>query len=133
MNPLIPLGTRIDAGTFDLPSHRFFSLASAIFLASAIITPALADEWYYCKPIDVSVYPERIHVQCDKPTSGGIAFFAIPTASADPAHVARMLSVLLVARATGKTVGVLYNPADTSGTDFGCKAEDCRRLVSVGF
>jgi hypothetical protein len=133
MNPLIQLGTRIDAHMFHLLSRRFFTLASAIFLASAIITPALADEWYYCKPVDVTVYAERIHVKCDKPTSGGIAFFAVPTASEDPAHVARILSVLLIARATGKNVGVLYNPADTKGTDFGCSATDCRRLVSVGF
>ena len=133
MNPLIQLGTRIAARTLYVVIHRFFSVASAIFFASAIITPALADEFYTCKPVDVSVYPERIHVRCDKPASGGIAFFAVSTAFEDPAHVARVLSVLLIARGTGKNVVVEYDPADTSGTDFGCRANDCRRLKSVGF
>jgi hypothetical protein len=118
--------------TLHLISHRFLSLVRAIFLASAIVTHSLAGDFYSCKPVDVSVYPERIHVRCDKPTSGGIVFFAVPTA-ADPAHVARILSVLLIARATGKTVVVEYDPADTSGKDFGCGATDCRRLGSVGF
>jgi hypothetical protein len=134
MNPLIQLRTRIDARTFHLLSRRFFALASAIFLASAITTPSLANEEYYsCKPYDVSVFPERIHVRCDKPTSGGIEFFAVPTASTDPAQVARILSVLLTAKATGKNVIVEYGPADTSGTDFGCTASNCRRLLSVAF
>src|SRR5438093_13287148 len=95
-----------------------------LLITTLAITPLLADEFYTCKPVDVSVYPERIHVRCDKPTSGGILFFAVPTASTEPAHVARVLSVLLIARATTKNVQVEYNPADTSGTDFGCLGTD---------
>ena len=104
-----------------------------LLITTLAITPLLADEFYTCKPVDVTVYPERIHVRCDKPTSGGIAFFAVPTASTEPAHVARILSVLLIARATAKNVEVQYDPEDISGTDFGCRADDCRRLVAVGF
>jgi len=132
MNPLIQPATRVDARTFHLLSRRFFTLASAIFLASAITTPSVANEFPTCKPVHVAVGPDRIHVECDKPISS-IKYFAVSTAYTEPAQLARILSVLLAARAAGKAVVVEYNPADTSGNDFGCSETDCRRLVSVSF
>lgn len=129
MDPLIQLRTRIGQRTLQLLSPP---LASVILLAWATITPSLAGEFYDCRPTDVTVWVDHVHVKCDKATSSGIAFFAVPTASADPAHVARVLSVMLVARATGMKVEVEYDPSDTSGTDFGCLAHDCRPILSIG-
>lgn len=100
-------------------------------LSTAAAVPALAAQTFYtCKSIGVAVYAERIHVQCDKPASGGFSYFALSTTNS--AHAARILSVLTAAHLAGRNIVVLYDPGDTSGTAFGCAANDCRRLISVG-
>jgi hypothetical protein len=80
--------------------------------------------------VDVSTYEDRIHVRCDKAASGGISFFAVPTANS--AYAARILAVLIAAHVAGKNIEILYDPSDTSGADFNCLANDCRRIGSVG-
>jgi hypothetical protein len=107
------------------------AIAAITFVVSALATPSFAASTFYtCKSVDVSTYANRIHVRCDKPAAGGIVYFAVATANS--AHAARILSVLLVAHVTGRSVRVEYDPIDTSGTAFGCLANDCRRLLSVG-
>lgn len=110
---------------------RFALALAATALALGAAAPlTAAPAFHTCKSVDVSTYPERIHVRCDQAASGGIAFFAIPTANS--AHAARVLSVLLIAHVTGKDIEVEFDTADTSGVSFGCQAHDCRRLLSVG-
>jgi hypothetical protein len=89
-----------------------------------------ASTFFTCKSVDVSSYPERIHVRCDKTASGGIVFFAIPTANS--AHAARILSILTTAHIARRNIVVEYDPADNSGQAFGCDPSNCRRLLSVG-
>jgi hypothetical protein len=62
--------------------------------------------------------------------SGGIVFFAVPTANS--AYAARVLAVLTAAHVAGKNIEIEYDPNDTSGADFGCLATDCRRILSLG-
>lgn len=89
-----------------------------------------AQTFHNCKSVDVGVYAERIHVRCDVAAAGGIVYFAVATANS--AHAARILSVLNSAHVAQRQIRVLFDPADTSGTAFGCAANDCRRLLAVG-
>ncbi len=91
--------------------------------------PAAA-QWVSCVPINVTTYPLRMHVQCQAPISG-ISYFAASTA--DTASAARILSILTTAQVAGRTLNVLYDPADTSGTAIGCPSSDCRLIQAVGF
>ena len=113
------------------------SLAARISLVVLIGGPLMptpqafaASTFYTCKSVDVTVYPERIHVRCNKATSGGFVFFAIPTANS--AHAARILSILTTAHVASRNIEVEYDPADKSGDAFGCHSSNCRRLLSVG-
>ncbi len=104
-------------------------ICALLTLGSATGSSA-ASTFYTCKSVNVSSFAERIHVRCDKAAAGGIVYFAIATANS--AHAARILSVLMTAHLTGRNLSVEYDPNDTSGTAFGCQAHDCRRLLSVG-
>ena len=86
--------------------------------------------WVSCVPVAIVTYAVRVHVQCQTAISG-VSFFAASTA--DAANAARVLSVITAAQVAGRTLSVLYDPADTSGTAIGCLAADCRLLQAVGF
>ena len=104
--------------------------ATAAVLALAPAHPSFAASSFFgCKSVEVATYPERIHVKCAQPANGNYFYFAIPTANS--AHAARILSTLLMGHTVGKNLVVEFDPADTSGTAFGCGANDCRRLLSV--
>ncbi|GAB4534559.1 MAG: hypothetical protein Fur0018_24470 [Anaerolineales bacterium] len=84
--------------------------------------------WVTCTPNNVAVFSERIHVKCNESYSG-VRYFAYPTTNA--AATARFLSLLTSAQVAGHTLSILYNPADTSGTAYGCAASDCRPFQAV--
>ena len=86
--------------------------------------------WVSCVPIQVVTFASRVHVQCQT-AIGGVSYFAASTTNA--ANVARILSVLTAAQLAGRTLSILYDPADTSGTAIGCQAGDCRLIQAVGF
>ena len=88
------------------------------------------ETWIACVPIGVANFHNRVHVQCAAPV-GNISYFAAPTNN--PAHVARVLSTISAAQVAGRTLDILYDPDDTSGTSVGCLAADCRLIVAVGF
>ena len=92
---------------------------------------AEANSWVTCTPTEVTTYPDfgRLHVRCVE-SYGGVTFFALGTA--DAAKAARTLSVLTAAQLSGRTLTILYNPADTSGEAIGCAASDCRLIIGVG-
>lgn len=135
------IGTGDPQARFDLFGGRVFEASlSAVgcvllaVMASALLvlgsaTQALAAT-HTCKSVEVYVFPERVHVRCDNAASGGIVFFAVATANS--AHAARILSALMMAHLTGRTIVVGYDPNDESGTAFGCQEHDCRRLFFVG-
>jgi hypothetical protein len=85
--------------------------------------------WYRCTPANVAAYTSRIHVKCTVATGGGIQYFASP--ARDTANAARFLSLLSTAAVAGKQVDVLYDPADISGTPYGCAIADCRPIIGV--
>jgi len=89
-----------------------------------------ASTWVFCVPVGIVTYTTRVHVQCSAPISG-VSYFAASTA--DAANVARVLSVIMAAQVAGRTLSILYDPADTSGTAIGCGASDCRLIQAVGF
>jgi hypothetical protein len=60
---------------------------------------------------------------------GGIQYFALATV--DSKQSARMLSLLLTAKAVGKNVVVLYNASDLSGASIGCQTNDCRLIQAL--
>lgn len=101
----------------------------AATLPSGPAASAATQVFHECKSVNVYVFPERIHVRCDK-AKNNIIYFAVSTANS--AHAARVLSVLVTAHAAGRTIAVVFDPNDTTGTQFGCAANDCRRLLSVG-
>ena len=88
-----------------------------------------AQTWSTCKPVRVANYANRVHVKCAASVSGGIWYFAYP--GADTATAARMLSLLSSAFIAGRTLQVLYDPADKSGAGFGCQVNDCRKLLAA--
>jgi hypothetical protein len=87
-----------------------------------------AATWVTCTPNNVAAFSNRIHVRCNESYSG-IRYFAYPTTNA--AAAARFLSLLASAQVAGHTLQILYDPADTSGTAYGCLASDCRPLQAV--
>ncbi len=99
--------------------------------AEAGLPNAAGLEWTLCNPTRVGVFPERIHVRCAEAAGGNIYFFALSTV--DASHTARILSILSTALAAGRTLEILYDPADTSGTTIHCQENDCRLIVAVQF
>jgi hypothetical protein len=91
---------------------------------------SVASTWVSCVPVGIVTYAVRVHVQCQTAISG-VSYFAASTA--DAANVARVLSVISAAQVAGRTLAVLYDPADTSGAAIGCQAADCRLIQAVGF
>jgi len=104
-------------------------LPAMLLNAGIVFTPpsAHADpEWTWCTPRSVMTGEHRLHVRCEE-SVGGISFFAASTE--DPALAARYLSSLSTAMVAGKTVQILYDPADLSGAAFGCQTNDCRVML----
>ena len=74
----------------------------------------------------------RVVAHCATPYNDGgslIYWFAYPTS--DSANASRMLSLLETARATNMSVTFYFDAGDTSGTAFGCQANDCRAFWAV--
>ena len=96
--------------------------------STAVAAEPDASTWYTCTPANVATYTSRIHVKCTAATAG-IIYFAYPTK--DNANASRFLSLLSAALVAGKQVDILYDPADLSGTTYGCGSNDCRPIIAV--
>ncbi len=103
--------------------------ASSTVDSSSVASPS-AEIWVSCVPIQVVAYVSRIHVQCQT-AIGGVSYFALSTSNT--ANVARILSVLTTAQVAGRTLSILYDPADLSGSSIGCQNADCRLILAAGF
>lgn len=106
-------------------------LTGAVRLQPSVAAAAEPDAaiWYRCTPANTTAYTNRIHVRCTV-ANAGILYFAYPTR--ETANASRFLSILSTATVAGKQVDVLYDPADTSGSAFGCAVSDCRIIMAVG-
>ncbi|MBX3693427.1 hypothetical protein [Dokdonella sp.] len=78
-----------------------------------------------CTPVRVALFDNRIHVRCSTPVNG-IIYFAAPTQNHN--RVSRQLALMSMALASGRSLVIEYDPADTSGTAIGCQASDCRLI-----
>lgn len=110
----------------------FTSICIVLALALPYSSANAAPKDTNCKPRNVVVWnvKPRVHVQCTAAVSG-IKYFAFPS---DDAHaVARVLTILTAARASGADLIINYDPADTSGAAKGCNASDCRLIRAIGF
>ncbi len=101
----------------------------AAALATAVPSARAAGVWSDCVPVLTGSFANRIHVKCAASVGGGIRWFAADTTKADFAN--RFMSLVNTALVSGKTLSVYYDPADTSGTAFGCEAADCRRVIGI--
>jgi hypothetical protein len=93
-----------------------------------LLSPDSPDDVYDCIPFNVGVFSNRVHVRCTVAAPGGVYYFAAPTS--DSKYAARVLSLMLTAKATGKTVRFYYNPSD-SGASYGCSYSDCRPFWGI--
>jgi hypothetical protein len=91
---------------------------------------ALTQSKIGCTPVFVAVFGNRVHVECAAAV-GGIKFFAVSTSNT--AHAARILSTASTAQVAGRNLLIWYDPANTSGTSFGCGAGDCRTIDGLAF
>jgi hypothetical protein len=111
------------------------SLVAPVLIAiAALASPAgrveAAETWTSCVPVGIATYKTRIHVRCAAAV-GGISFFAVATQ--DTAYAARVLSVLTAAQLGGRTLQILFDPADLTGASVGCLTTDCRLIRAAGF
>jgi hypothetical protein len=117
------------AAAASAPSSAEGVTAQASGSQANALNPSDTADWYTCTPWKVATYGGRVHVECTVAVNG-IKFFAAPTS--DYKNAARILSLLLTAKATTSDVEVLYDPLDdTSGVPWGCLAADCRPILGV--
>ncbi len=113
-----------------LPAARqqpaFAQAAEAIPVAA--LAPGSPDATYICTPSYIGAFSNRVHVLCTVAAPGGIYYFAAPTS--DSKNAARILSVMLTAKALGKNLQIYYNPSG-SGAAFGCQTNDCRPIDAI--
>jgi hypothetical protein len=102
----------------------------ALTLIALVARAEAAETWVSCTPAAIATYQGRLHVRCTA-AIGGITFFAASTQ--DAAFAARVLSVITAAQVAGRTLSILYDPADLSGASIGCATNDCRLIRAVGF
>ena len=84
---------------------------------------------FVCTPFDVGVFIQRVHVRCTVAANVGgnlVSWWAYPTS--DSAGASRFLSLFETAKATGTNITIYYDPADLTGSTFGCGNSDCRRI-----
>lgn len=106
-------------------------VVSAVIVVLLVAGRAQAAEtWISCTPVEIMTYQVRVHVRCAAAV-GGITYFA--AATQDAPYTARVLSVITAAQVAGRTLTILYDPADLSGAAIGCLTSDCRLIRAVGF
>jgi len=95
---------------------------------------------YNCLPVEIFEETNRFHVLCGEPKaeeggypsdgSGRIRFFAVPKSDIDFAK--RFEHITQTALIAGLVVQFQYTSGDTSGSAFGCSANNCRKPWAFG-
>ena len=88
-----------------------------------------AATWISCTPTQSMVYSNRVHVKCATAVNG-IYYFAASTSDAN--FATRILTTANTGVVSGRTLNVLYDPADLSGSAIGCANSDCRLISAIG-
>ena len=88
-------------------------------------SPDSPDAVFVCAPRYVGNFGNRIHVLCTTAATGGIIYFATPTS--DSKNAARVLSIMLTAKALGKNLQIYYSTSG-DGSAYGCGTSDCRPI-----
>jgi hypothetical protein len=105
------------------------SAAQAAEAAPAVVVaPGSPEATYICTPSYVGSFPNRVHVLCTVAAPGGIFYFATPTS--DSKNAARLLTIMLTAKALGKNLQIYYDPGG-NGTSFSCQVSDCRPILGI--
>ena len=112
------------------------ALLPSFFGACALVLGTLVPSVSFAAPTSISCVPagvasssSLVHVECATPV-GGIKYFALPVAAKDEAN--RLISLASTALVAGRTLGIWYDPADTTtGPTFGCASANCRRVLSI--
>jgi hypothetical protein len=105
---------------------------ATVALVWGLVGVAHADT-FRCTLRDVVVWSNRVHVQCTTTTLDGrdsIRFFAVSTNNATVAN--RLMTIGTTTLVAGRRFIAIYQNGDTSGDDFDCIHEDCRRLIAFG-
>jgi hypothetical protein len=98
---------------------------------AASLSMASTPTSWTCTPNLVVSANVRVVARCAAGYSGNTAliWYAYPTT--DSAGASRMLSVFETAKATGSTITVYFDAADTSGGAYGCDPTNCRAIWAV--
>jgi hypothetical protein len=109
--------------------------AAALFLIAYGVQAWAVPVVHTCKPVSIAVYPgSRIHIQCDiaSTSTPPITYFALPNVTSDDVQRANQaIAVASTAQTSGKSIGILFDDVDTSGTTFGCGANNCRKIQGI--
>jgi len=97
-------------------------------IPAVIKDPDSPEATYICIPSYTGAFPTRVHVLCTVPAPGGIYYFAAPTS--DSKNAARVLSIILTAKALGKNLQIYYDQ-NGDGSAFGCQVNDCRPINAI--
>jgi len=119
------------SGLLGFASRRVtsFIAACAALAIGTVAAPAWASPiWISCTPASTATFQSRIHVKCAA-SVGGVSYFA--ASSSDWAYAARILSIAESAQVGGRTLDILYDPADLSGASIGCLTADCRLIQGI--
>jgi len=85
--------------------------------------------WHNCKPTQVAVFQNRVHVRCAANAPGGIGYFAFKT-SVNTEFANRLQALASTAQVSGKTLNIEFDPNE-NGQSWGCNWSDCRSLSSA--
>jgi hypothetical protein len=120
-----------------MPKHLLAAAIAAMALFSASEASAQAVR-VTCTPLEIAVFPNRVHVLCQSnTTTGDIVFFALPTTNQTVVSntsdaATRFLDIALKQWGTGYSLDITYDPNDTStGPTFGCAAVNCRPILAA--
>jgi hypothetical protein len=98
------------------PLHGAFRIGRYAILVAAVIgvlctaftkIASAAPKTFTCNPVDIAVFPNRIHVRCS-PGDGSILFFALGTTNTG--HTNRTLSMLSTAFIAQKKLAIFTIP-----------------------
>jgi hypothetical protein len=116
------------AGELRIVSSQPVVAQAAEAAPMAVLAPNSPDVTYICTPTYIGAFQTRVHVLCSVAAPGGIFYFAAPTT--DSKNAARVLSLMLTAKALGKNLQIYYDP-NGDGSAFGCQTNDCRPIDAI--
>jgi hypothetical protein len=78
---------------------------------------------------DVMASVARMHIYCTNDLGNGVHYVASPATDSDMSN--RLLMMGVSAITSGKSLTVVFDPADLSGAAYSCLNSDCRPLRRI--